>query len=100
MLVVYLDLLGKTKMETRGVVQPYILSLQVISLALLAVTSPAVFNRNYWLLFALALPSVLAGTSVGVAVYQRISDINFRRTVLVLLIASGMSLVIKALIQI
>jgi uncharacterized protein len=100
MLVVYLDLLGKTKTETRGVVQPYILSLQVISLALLAVTSPAVFNRNYWLLFALTLPSVLAGTSVGVAVYQRISDINFRRTVLVLLIASGISLVIKALMQI
>lgn len=96
--VVYLGLQGKTKSETRGVLQPYILTLQVVSLSILAVTRPSIFGGAFWLLFALALPSVLAGTWAGVTLYQRLSDANFRLAVWVLLFVSGTSLVVKSVI--
>jgi uncharacterized protein len=98
--VVYLGLRGKPKAETRGVVQPYILTLQVLSLGILAATRPEVFGGSFWLLASIALPPALTGTFVGVGVYRRMSDVNFRRVVLMLLIVSGTSLVAKSIVQV
>ena len=90
--VVYLGLRGVSKAETRGITQPYILALQLISLSVLALTHSAIFNAQFWLLWALTLPAVLLGSSAGVALYRRMSEVNFRRAVLILLIVSGVSL--------
>jgi len=96
--VVYLGLRGVSKANTRGITQPYILALQLISLGILALTHSAIFNAQFWLLWALALPAVLAGSSIGVVLYRRMSEVNFRRAVLILLMVSGVSLVVKTLI--
>ena len=96
--VVYLGLRGMSKAETRGITQPYILALQVVSLSILALAHSAIFNAQFWLLWALTLPAVLLGSSTGVALYRRMSEVNFRRAVLILLIVSGVSLVVKTLI--
>jgi hypothetical protein len=96
--VVYLGLRGASKAESRGITQPYILTLQLISLSILALTHAAIFNAQFWILLALTLPAVLLGSWTGVAVYRRTSEINFRRAVLILLIVSGVSLVAKTLI--
>ena len=96
--VVYLGLRGMSKAETRGITQPYILALQLISLSILALTHSAVFNVQFWLLWAAALPAVLLGSSAGVALYRRMSEVNFRRATLILLIVSGVSLLGKTLI--
>ena len=95
---VYLGLRGLTKAETRSITQPYILVMQLISLTILALTHRAIFNIEFWLLWALTLPAVLLGTSTGVALYRRMSEVNFRRAVLILLMVSGVGLVVKALI--
>ena len=95
----YLGLRGMSKAETRGITQPYILALQVVSLSILALTHAAIFNAQFWLLCALTLPAVLLGSSTGVALYRRISELNFRRAVLILLIVSGVSLVAKTQIN-
>lgn len=97
--VMYLRLLGKTRIETRGIVQPYILALQVLSLVILAAISPDVFGGIFWLLVVTTLPAALVGTMLGVELYRRMSEVTFRRTVLLLLIASGTSLVAKSLIH-
>lgn len=94
--VVYLNLLGKSKTETRRVVQPYILTLQLISLGILAITSPGTFDGCFWLLAAISLPAALGGTLMGVGTYRRMSDLNFRRAVLILLVLSGTTLVAKS----
>ena len=96
--VVYLGLRGMSKAETRGITQPYILALQVVSLSILALAHSAIFNAQFWLLWALTLPAVLLGSSTGVALYRRMNEVNFRRAVLILLIVSGVSLVVKTLI--
>ncbi|HWD58433.1 MAG TPA: sulfite exporter TauE/SafE family protein [Stellaceae bacterium] len=96
--VVYLGLRNADKSAVRGITQPYIVAMQLVSLGVLAAVDPAIFNGFFWLLWAVTLPAVLLGTNTGVALYRRLSDHNFRRAVLVLLILSGMSLVAKALI--
>ena len=95
--VVYLGLRGVSKTDTRGITQPYILALQLTSLGILALTHSAIFNAQFWLLWVLTLPAVLLGSSAGVALYRRISEVNFRRAVLILLIVSGASLLAKTL---
>jgi hypothetical protein len=40
---------------------------------------------------------VLLGSSTGVALYRRVSEVNLRRAVLILLIVSGVSLLAKTL---
>lgn len=97
--VVYLGLRGVGKAETRGVAQPYILALQLVSLSILALTNAAIFNARFWLLWAFALPAVLLGSCTGVALYRRMSDVDFRRAMLVLLAFSGLSLVARATIR-
>ena len=96
--VVYLGLRNADKSAVRGITQPYIVAMQLVSLGVLVFVDPAIFNAFFWLLWAVTLPAVLLGTNTGVALYRRLSDHNFRRAVLILLILSGTSLVAKALI--
>jgi uncharacterized membrane protein YfcA len=53
--VVYLGLRGLSKTETRNITQPYILTLQLISLSILALTRSTIFNLQFWLLWELTL---------------------------------------------
>jgi len=96
--VVYLGLRGSSKAETRGITQPYILALQLVSLSILAITHSAIFDLQFWLLWGAALPAVLLGSLTGVALYRRMSEVNFRRAVLFFLIVSGLSLLVKTLV--
>jgi hypothetical protein len=97
-IVVYLGLRGADKSSVRGITQPYIVAMQVVSLGVLAALDPAIFNAMFWLLWVVTLPAVMLGTNTGVALYRRLSDVNFRRAVLVLLAISGTSLLFKALV--
>jgi len=97
-LVVYLGLRNVDKSTTRGITQPYIVAMQLASLGVLGWVAPGIFNTFFWIMWAVTLPVVLLGTSTGVALYRRLSDHNFRRAVLLLLVLSGTSLVAKALI--
>ncbi len=94
--VVWSGLRRLPKSESRAIVQPYILGLQIVSLAMLAVEHPDTFGRTYWALLALTLPVVLPGTLLGVRLYKSLSDINFRRVTFMLLGTSGLGLLAKA----
>ena len=96
--VIYLGLRGLSKADARNITQPYILVLQLISLSILALTRSSIFNMQFWLLWTLALPAVLLGTSTGLTLYRRFSEVNFRRAVLILLMVSGISLLARALV--
>lgn len=93
--VVYFGLRGKDKAETRGVVEPYILSLQLVSLLTLSIVRPDVFDPTFWALLCVSLPITLLGATLGVACYRRLSETHFRKVVLVLLSLSGVSLIVK-----
>ena len=84
------DLHGLPKAEQRGVVQPFILVMQLAALALL-------LPRITWssgMLFDLAvsMPALVAGTAAGVVLFGRVDDAMFRRVVLAMLLVSGLTL--------
>lgn len=94
--VVWCGLRGLPRSECRSIVQPYILGLQVVSIAMLAVRHPETFDGEYWTLLAITIPIVLPCTLLGVNLYRRMSDINFRRITFMLLGTSGLGLLVKA----
>jgi len=94
--VVWSGLRRLPKQESRSIVQPYILGLQLVSLAMLAVQRPETFSPTYWALLVITVPIVLPCTLLGVNLYKSLSDINFRRITFMLLGTSGLGLLIKA----
>lgn len=94
--VVWSGLRRLHKNAARALVQPYILGMQLVSLALLAVQHPETFGRPFWGLLAVTVPVVLPCTLLGVALYRSLSDINFRRIAFLLLGTSGCGLLVKA----
>jgi uncharacterized protein len=97
--VVWTGLRNLPKKVSRAIVQPYILVLQIVSLATNAYAHPAIFGRRFWLLLAITLPVVLPGTFAGVMLYKRISDVNFKRISFILLGLSGVGLLAKVLLK-
>lgn len=94
--VLWSGLCGLPKRESRAIVQPYILGLQLVSIVLLAIEHPETFDKTYWTLLVITVPVVLPGTWLGVKLYRSVSDINFRRITLMLLGTSGLGLLVKA----
>ena len=94
--VVWSGLRRLPKRESRSIVQPYILGMQLVSLAMLAVKHPETFDRTYWALLVTTVPIVLPCTLLGVNLYKSLSDVNFRRITFMLLGTSGLGLLIKA----
>jgi len=83
---------GWDKVVQRSVYQPYILILQVLTLAGVSVVSERSMMNGE--LFAYALPGV-AGACIGLQVFQKLSDVQFRRLVNLALIVSGIALALK-----
>ena len=90
--VMWCTLRGWPKDEQRGVFQPVAVFIFILTALWLGVSgsidSPIVF------LYLLGLPSLLAGTWIGLKLYGRINETIFRRIVLALLLASGLSLIV------
>ncbi len=94
--VVWSGLRRLPKEESRSIVQPYILGLQLLALVMLGLEHPATFDRTYWTLLVITVPVVLPCTLLGVQLYESLSDINFRRITFMLLGTSGVGLLVKA----
>lgn len=84
-----------TKAQTRAIVQPFIVFLQIAAIATNAYQHPDRFGVPYWTMLALTIPAVLPGTLTGVWIYSKLSEVNFKRVVAILLILVGVTLVVK-----
>ena len=82
------DLCGLPKDRQRGLVQPYITAMQVAALGLLAAEHgiPVALSADV----LRALVPLAAGTLVGLALFGRVNDAQFRRVVLGALLVSGL----------
>lgn len=83
----YCDLNGQSRARRRAIVQPYALAMQLLALAMLAIGGgfPAALA---WHVLA-ALPALALGTAIGLALFGRMPNIGYRRTVLVAALATG-----------
>ncbi|MBM3569016.1 MAG: sulfite exporter TauE/SafE family protein [Alphaproteobacteria bacterium] len=87
---VWAGLQGWTKDQQRAVYQPFIVVIHMLCLA--AFGGEGLLDREVGLLVLVGLPALAFGQVLGMRLYRRIDDQVFRRIVLWLLLASGLSL--------
>ena len=98
--VIWAGLRNLSKTEQRGIVQPYILAMQMASLLSMIYLHSGDLNSNpydsnFWILFAFLLPVVLPMTKLEVAAFKSLSDVNFKNITLGVLALSGSGLAFK-----
>jgi uncharacterized protein len=90
---IWCGLKGWDKDRQRGVYQPFILIMQVLALVLIALvgrSNPQVSGIDLAMLAY--VPGALLGTWCGIAIFRRLTDLQFARAVNLLLIVSGAGL--------
>lgn len=91
----WVNMRGWPKTEKRCVIQGFNLSILIV--ALVSHLMAGFFTRQLFLAAAIALPVAAAGTWLGIRCYGRIDDRQFTGVLLVVLGASGLSLVWSSL---
>lgn len=91
---IWCGLKGWTKDQQRGVYQPFILIMQILALILIFfVQSSHPPSDRLDLQTISYVPAALLGTWCGIAIFRRLTEIQFARSVNLLLIVSGVGLV-------
>ena len=67
----------------------------MLSLDVVAYASQGLLTREVGMLTLMSIPAFLVGVQLGLMAYKRVDENGFRKLVLVLLLASGTSLVIN-----
>ena len=91
---IWCQLRGGPKDAQRAIFQPVMLATFAMSAVSLGVAG--VYTVETMKLYALALPALIAGVWCGIRLYGKLDDAAFRRVILILLLASGVSLVVPA----
>ncbi|MDP1963260.1 MAG: sulfite exporter TauE/SafE family protein, partial [Reyranella sp.] len=92
---IWAQLRGFGKNEQRGVNQPY--NMSVLLLALVSAALAGFLDRTFFIWAAICVPTTLIGARIGLALYGRVNDAQFRRIILILLGLSGVTLIVSSL---
>jgi uncharacterized membrane protein YfcA len=96
-MTVWSQLRGGNKDAQRAIFQPVMFATFLMSA--IAFGFVGSYTVETMKLYALALPALIAGVGCGIWLYGKLDDVAFRRVVLVLLFASGLSLVVPAMLR-
>jgi len=91
---IWCSMRGWDKLRQRAVYQPYILVMQLLTIACLQWQAPARMSVTQDLHF---VPFALLGAIGGLALFRRMSNQQFHGAVSLLLVASGIGLLVRAL---
>jgi uncharacterized membrane protein YfcA len=89
---IWCDLTGLSKDQQRGLVQPFIMTMQCI--ALLVLLSRRDIPLHVMTKMLITLPALALGSALGIFLFARVDDVAFKRVVLVTLFVAGLGLVI------
>jgi uncharacterized membrane protein YfcA len=92
---IWIQLRGWNKDEQRGVNQPF--NMAVLATALVSALVAGFLDRTFFVWAALCVPTTLVGAHLGLILYGRVNDAQFRKIVLVMLSLSGVTLIVSAL---
>jgi uncharacterized membrane protein YfcA len=90
--IIWCQLRGWTKDQQRAVFQPVGVATFAMSAAWLG--GQGSISREVIWLFAVGLPVLLAGTWLGLKLYGRLDEVQFRKIVLILLLGSGVVMMV------
>lgn len=83
------------KSETRAVLQPF--NVTVLSVAMLIFAIKGVYGWDSIKLIAIALPVTMIAAQLGISAFKRLSDDQFRRIIIAMMLVSGMMLLVREL---
>jgi uncharacterized protein len=92
---IWCQLRGGPKDKQRAIFQPVMFATFGMSAVTLAFAG--VYTLETMKLYLLALPALVVGVWCGIHLYGKLDDAGFRRVILILLLASGFSLVVPAM---
>lgn len=81
------------KNRTRGLLQPF--NLIILSTAIVGVYVQGGYNSRTQTAFLYGLPATVLGTMIGLWLYSKLSDRQFRITLIVLMVLSGCMLLLR-----
>lgn len=94
-LTIWCSLRAWPKSQTRAVLQPY--NIVILGLTASALAFTGAYNWEVIKLIAIALPVALVFAQLGLALFKRLSDHQFRRLLIVLMFVGGVTLMLKEL---
>lgn len=86
---IWTQLRGWPKAVARGVYQPYVIIIQLVTVVALVT-----FDRSALIMLVAVLPPLLVGTWIGWQLFGRLDERRFRQALAILLIGSGAVLVV------
>ena len=89
--VIWTQLRGWNMLAQRGINQPF--NMSILAFSVLTAAVAGFLDRSFFIWGAIVLPVTITGAHVGLRLYQRINDTEFRRIILVLLGLSGLTLI-------
>jgi uncharacterized membrane protein YfcA len=89
--VIWTDIRGWAREQRRGVVQSF--NIAVLSFALASHAFAGMLTRQVALAAVIALPAAIGGAWTGAFIYRRLADRGYQRAVMLLLLASGFTLI-------
>lgn len=89
--VIWTQLRGWNMLAQRGVNQPF--NMSVLAFSVVTAGIAGFLDRTFFLWAAITLPVTLIGAHVGLRLFRRVNDTEFRRIILVLLGLSGATLI-------
>jgi uncharacterized protein len=92
---IWCSMRGWTKAEQRAIYQPFILIMQIATLALLGIARPSHGDKASAELLLYIVPAI-AGTHLGLRIFRSLSQSQFDRVVNLFLIVSGVALTFKS----
>lgn len=84
-----------TKGETSAVLRPY--NVVILGIAVGIFAWQGHYTRETLILMAIALPATIVSSQIGIAVFRRLSDQQFRRLLIWLLFSAGVLLALREL---
>ena len=85
-----------SKSETRAVLQPF--NATVLGLTLMLLTFKGVYTWQVLKLIAIALPVTLVFAQIGISVFKRLTDDQFRRLLISMMFVSGLVLMVREML--
>lgn len=85
-----------TKQQSRAVLQPY--NVVVLGLSALLLAWQGVYDRDVLITMAIAFPVTMIAAQVGIRVFGKLTDLQFRRLLIAMMLVSGVMLLARALI--
>lgn len=89
---IWCNLKGLSKIQQRAVIQPFILLMQIATMAYFS--KLGILGSATWTTYLWCAPAVVAGTFLGLWLFERVDDGKFRRLVLLFLLISGATMIL------